>query len=272
MLGTVVHAQHTFTFRTINIPGVVNTKVFGINSSKQIIGIGVDDSGVFHGFLYDNGQPTLLDVPGAQPETTFPIAINDLGQIVGTFEPPSTSTPPTMAFLYDQGVFTTLNLPGGPAGINNLGQIVGEFGGFSNDSLGEQGFLYSGGTVTVIDYPGSLNTMLAGINDAGQIVGTFFDASLSEHGFLYSGGAFTQIDFPGQSSTFLGGINNAGTIIGAYPNNSFEYTGGVFLRVFDPKRGTSFTGATGINNEGEIIGNYSVGNTLATEVLLAVSH
>ena len=40
------------------------------------------------------------------------------------------------------------------------------------------------------------STVPLGINDAGQIVGTFYDGT-GAHGFLLSEGTFTTIDVPG---------------------------------------------------------------------------
>jgi probable HAF family extracellular repeat protein len=77
-------------------------------------------------------------------------------------------------------VFTSFDVPGVPSGtfangINNSGAIVGYY----LDSAGTQhGFLRDpSGTITTIDVPGSTKTNTAGINAAGQIVGTFDDAS-----------------------------------------------------------------------------------------------
>src|SRR5271157_4672682 len=69
-------------------------------------------------------------------------------------------------------------------------------------------------TFTTIDVPGAVTTDAFGINDAGQVVGTYQDASLIIHGFLLAGGTITTIDRPGSSSTELTGINNSGQIVG----------------------------------------------------------
>jgi hypothetical protein len=53
------------------------------------------------------------------------------------------------------------------------------------DTNGFHGFLYSGGSYTSIDVPGATGkggTQAFGINDAGQIVGTYSDSSGS-HGW-----------------------------------------------------------------------------------------
>ncbi len=63
------------------------------------------------------------------------------------------------------------------------------------------GFLDTGGVFTTIDVPGSNYTSAMGINDAGQIVGVFFD-STGDHGFLDTGGVFTTINVPGTTRQY----------------------------------------------------------------------
>src|SRR5215213_5133587 len=59
---------------------------------------------------------------------------------------------------------------------------------------------------TQIDVPGATETRALGINDAGQIVGTF-QGNIRFHSFLNTGGSFTQIDVPGAFITEALGIN-----------------------------------------------------------------
>jgi uncharacterized membrane protein len=68
---------------------------------------------------------------------------------------------------------------------------------------------------TTIQVPGSGFTDPLGINDAGNVVGTFYNTSLQppQHGFEYNSitGVFTTIDAPGASSySTAAGINNSG--------------------------------------------------------------
>src|SRR4051812_28330883 len=87
-------------------------------------------------------------------------------------------------------------------------------------------------TFTQIDYPGSLSTDARGINNDGDIVGSYD----SSHGYLLSGGIFTTIDRPGALETRLKGINNAGQIVGTYNNeaHSFVLSGGTFTTIDFP--------------------------------------
>jgi probable HAF family extracellular repeat protein len=58
--------------------------------------------------------------------------------------------------------------------------------GFFGDRTGTHGFLDTGGSFTQIDVPGAKVTLARGINDAGQIVGTFENnpGSTPDRGFL----------------------------------------------------------------------------------------
>jgi len=114
------------------------------------------------------------------------------------------------------------------------------------------------------DVPGAADTTASGINDAGQIVGTFNDEHMPwfansfgltgcdgcQHGFLYSKGKFTTIDFPGAKDTRVTAINNFGDMVGTYSNASgsygFIYASGKFTTV------PVFPGS--INNTGQILG------------------
>ena len=80
------------------------------------------------------------------------------------------------AFLLDQGVVTTIDVPGAvatlPSGINNHGQIVGIY----FDGVRRHGFLLSNGEFTTLtDPPGAfLESLAFDIDDHGRIVGLYF--------------------------------------------------------------------------------------------------
>ena len=70
---------------------------------------------------------------------------------------------------------------------------------------------------TTIDAPGSEFTVGLGVNSSGAIVGFFVDNN-GQHGFLLFNGTFTQIDFDSDPNrnTTARGINDAGDIVGNY--------------------------------------------------------
>jgi probable HAF family extracellular repeat protein len=250
-----------YTFTTINVPSADNsTQVTGINNAGQIIGY-YSDARQFHGFLDDGGRFTTTDPPGSVG--TQPLGISDAGQIVGMLFPTITASI-QRGFLYDQGTFTTINAPvASPSnvgsvlatGINSAGQIVGYFNNF-------QAFLDDHGTFTLINVPGTIGLQPTAINDAGQIVGTYFSSagpqniSPSPQGFLYEHGTFTTIDVPGGTGTHATGINNAGQIVG-YSAISGRFQGFVddhgSFTIID-LRGAALTELFGINDAGQIVG------------------
>jgi hypothetical protein len=92
---------------------------------------------------------------------------------------------------------------------------------------GAHGFLFNlnGGTYTTFDDPlgyslGISGTFGFGINDMGQVVGSYLDNIFNNHGFLYSGGVYTTLDVPLAEFTTATGINGSGQIVGYYTDAS----------------------------------------------------
>ena len=136
-------------------------------------------------------------------------------------------------------------------------------------------FLYAGGVFTTINYPGATDTAVLGINNSGQIVGSFGD-STGEHGFMDAGSFFTVLNYPGAIHTDPYGINDSGQIVGTFYDSTGQHffvdTGGVFTTLDYP--GTISTWASGINDSGQIVG-YATYDSLAPEpgfyAVLAIS-
>jgi uncharacterized membrane protein len=157
-------------------------------------------------------------------------------------------------FLLDQGSYTTLDVPGATdftvaTGINDSGQIAG----FSDAGA----FLSENGNYAIIDVPGTPT----GINNAGQIVGSYYDGTRTL-GFLLALGSYTTLDPPGSVYTSASGINASGQIVGYY----YQYSGaennirgflldqGSYTTLDVP--GSTYTSASGINDVGQIVGYY----------------
>jgi probable HAF family extracellular repeat protein len=120
-------------------------------------------------------------------------------------------------------------------------------------------------TFTSLDVPfsGANATAAFGINDQGQIVGSYGDSSGGTHGFLYAASVFTPLDVPfsGANATIAFGINDQGQIVGSYNDLSgrhgFLYAAGVFTPLDVPFSGANATIAFGINDQGQIVGSYN---------------
>lgn len=153
------------TVTTIDVYPGADTWANGINNLGEIVGYDT-----FDGFFDVSGVITILDVPGAV-ETEI-LGINDAGDMVGTFRLAGGHYQP---FLYRNGVFTTLVLPGSPigdayaAGIDDAGDILI---GLSNSNR-SQAFLDVNGVFTSIGPPNAASVIPGGISSSGLIVGTY---------------------------------------------------------------------------------------------------
>jgi uncharacterized membrane protein len=149
--------------------GVYTTEAGGdgenINDSGQFI-VSFGSSSPFQAaFIFNvNGGPAVHIFYSFG---TVAIGINNAGEVIGQDSFGED-------FLWVNGTFTPINLPGMPSGINDSGQIIGNVGGpFGADVVGAFGYLDTNGIIQTIDVPGSTGTAAYGINDAGAIVGTF---------------------------------------------------------------------------------------------------
>lgn len=154
-----------------------------------------------------------------------------------------------------QGTFTQIDYPGAfstqAIGIDKAGNISGWY---QDQNVASHGFVYRNGTYTSIDYPGTTGgTMLFGMNDNGQIVGSGGGVC-----FVYNMNTqtFTTIHFPDAESLSPFAINNAGVIVG-----QVETAGTLFGFALKGKQDIlleppgSFLGtAIGISTSGRIVG------------------
>ena len=71
-------------------------------------------------------------------------------------------------------------------------------------------------TFVSFDYPGALSTTLYGINNRGDVVGSYENPANYFHGFVYRDGKFNSIDGPGAAFTEIRGIDEVGNIVGTF--------------------------------------------------------
>ena len=221
---------------------------------------------------------TINDSAAPYFSSTTATGISNNGQIIGTYG--------GHGFVDTNGAFATADFSGGssetfPAGINTSGQIVGDYvdasGYFSS-------YIETGGVYSSLQDPNGYfdSTSLTGINDKGQIVGTYTAPSDGQFGigksFVDTGGVFTDFSVPGVFATHPTSINNAGQIAGYTEGiyggeQGFVDTGGIIETVSVPN--AAQTTVTGINDAGQIVGTYTdaarnqhgfvkIGNTFLT--------
>jgi hypothetical protein len=187
----------------------------GFNDSQTMVGTYYDSNTYDHeGFVEPgalNPSPfspsSTLDYPGLTPfyYDSYITGINDAGTIVGYYNDYLNNV--GSGYIYQNGVFSQLSFT--PLAINNNGQILGQEGngdividtkgtvrnlgiipftpdGF-NDSfqiVGGDDF-YANGQVTQIMAPGGIPVQINGINDSGEMVGSY-NSGQNTYGFLAS--------------------------------------------------------------------------------------
>jgi hypothetical protein len=131
--------------------------------------------------------------------------------------------------------------------------------------LAASSFATAQGTYQQVDYPGAAATECMGINNAGEITGSYQDSAGVYHGFLLSGGTYSSINYPAAQETSLYRINDVGQIVGV-ANGSFSFVYNeadqTFTNVNFPGAGATF--ATSINNAGTV-GGYFTANGMFSQ-------
>ena len=140
--------------------------------------------------------------------------------------------------------------------VNSAGVVVGS----ALRASGSDGFELDGVIYTWVEFPGADQTVIRGINDAGDVVGEYEGSNGLRRGFARFGGSFVTIDVPLATGSRARGINNHDEIVGHWEDagglrhaftrddngvfTTFDYPGAVETLLGD------------INDIGEIVGTY----------------
>lgn len=185
--------------------------------------------------------------------------INGAGQITGTMAvsscTPGTSCQTNDAFTYDPstGIVTDLGTLDGlnatGYAINDSGAVAGELDNFSGNSTTvpeSAAFLYSGGTMTLLADVADPNTGARAINSAGLVVGFARPSTGAAIPAIWSGGNVSGVP-NAAAARFTGatGVNDYGQV-----------AGGLFIFNYPNGLAIPFTTeyAAGINNAGQTVG------------------
>lgn len=188
------HACHwqNGLFHDLGTPFGNQSTVRGINNQGDIVVDSWVYSGVFHTYLYRNGQFSQLLTDVASLGSSYARHINDSGMVVGAL---TLSDGTQTGYLWQNGVTTLLPTPSGkdrpsPQAVNNLGLIVG--GGWNSTfpagNSGARACIWEGQQVAFLDDLIATNSgwtlkSATDINDLGQIVGSG-EVNGVTHGFL----------------------------------------------------------------------------------------
>jgi hypothetical protein len=197
-------------------PGVGVT-FFGLNNKNKAAGWCQSMSSAYVGFTYSKGKFADISIPGATLGEAN--GVNDRDEVVGTYVDSSGAQ---HGFSLAGTKLTTLDVPSASGtvawGINNHGLITAY-------GAGSPGFVSAytkdeGKHWTSFSDPkaGSLGTVIHTPNNAGEIVGTYFDGGLNEHLTFFTGDKYYEYDDQGLH-TRGDGINDKVEIVGRYGVN-----------------------------------------------------
>jgi probable HAF family extracellular repeat protein len=204
-----------------------SSMAIGINNNGQVVGLSYQTTpSSQHAVLWQNGGITDLVEVLNTFDSSRAYTINDLGQVFGdSFKFNGSVSNSTLSmFRWQNGVMSNLgNIPFGIIiySINNQGLAVGELDeGYHDGNFYCSAFLWQNGVMTDLGNLGNTCTSASDINEAGTVVGGSSSISTS------SGSAFMWRN--GQ----IFNLNN----------------------LLQPNSGWQLRSATGINNNGQIVG------------------
>ena len=165
----------------------------------------------------------VVPVDGPSASATELHGITHTGQLVGTFWDVKGAhgllcTPPLDAPCSQQSVSALDLWFNGVKAVSTQIQSIttgGRLAGFFADGKGaSHGFLCTGFPANLdchqvdvtIDSVVMANTLILGIDEQGQFVGSYRDVQSRIHGYLYADGSFSRIDVPGALATVVSGI------------------------------------------------------------------
>jgi hypothetical protein len=155
-----------------------------------------------------------------------------------------------------------------PFGVNDFNNSVGQF--TTEPSPGNfvrRGFIHlSSGAVSLFTAPHSTATSLSDRNDAGTMVGSYFDTITNKpEGFVLHNGTFVTVNHPNAPrGTALTRINKNSVIVGSWfdsngVSHGFKLVNGGFTSIHFPN--SVNTSPQGINDNGAIVGWYTTSTT-----------
>ena len=266
LLAALPVFANSYSFQTIDVAGASTTSLKGVNDLGQIIGYSTSN-GVSQGFVYSAGSFQTLTNAGS---TVIPFSINNAGQFVANNSVTPSYPNPTQ-YLYSGGKYSlipltpyTWSLPFPPisdsavVAINNSGQLLEQVSGFAVSPYGGYAIV-NGNTATLSDL--GAHTFVTGFNSQGGILSEYESFSGT---YAYVNGIQIGSSFPIVNPA---SINDQGEVVGYYasysqngagPSNGFLYQNGVFSTL--DFSGAVSTELTGIDDNGDIVGDYQDAN------------
>jgi hypothetical protein len=223
-------SQHRSQYVNENVPRSVQTQVVGLNDRGVTVGFWSGQNTASQknanlGFYTWRGRFHSVAFPtrnNSNPPVNQLLGVNDSDVAVGFYND-SQGNPHGYTYSITRHRIHSVIVRGGVSdmatGINNEGVISGFVTGPAGVT---RAFVKTpGGRITRLTFPGATSTMAFGINDSGEVVGTYMigsGTSAKSYGFTWTRfGGFRSVTDPlGPGATTLNGINDAGDLVGFY--------------------------------------------------------
>ena len=206
---------------------------------------------------------TFTSIKAPDGSDTFAFGINARGDVVGIDG--------TGSYLLHNHHLSPVPPPTGDTINAHAINAEHDIAGVLQDAKGPHGFFLHEGTFHLIDFPGAVATRVRGVNNAGDVTGSYVDGGGVVHGFIRKDGEFKHVQVNNSAATDVyGSKDNGEVMVGDAVLNPDLSTHGFIktrddgFRIIDfPRTKTPCTHVRGINERGDIVGFYSIVSSVA---------
>jgi len=248
----------TYNITDLGTLGGTYSYAWDLNNSGQVVGVSTTVNGDWHAFLWTQGEGMCDIGTLANGDYSYAQHISNISQIAG-YSNLTSGGSTRHAYICEGDVMTDLDLSfdknSYAHGINDVGQVVG--------NVDKKAFIWdSVNGVQYIGPPGVERSSAQAINNSGQVVGNYL--SNNTFGFIWDSlNGIRNLEMPvGYKGSVPEDINEAGQVAGhawtdiaPHPHYAF-----IWNDVDDMHRICDVQSrAQGINDAGQVIGEFSVG-------------
>ncbi|NUP54030.1 MAG: hypothetical protein HOW97_42930 [Catenulispora sp.] len=234
-----------------------------VNTSGEVVG-GHSVGGGTHGFVWRDG--VLTDITPLRGGTySFAEAVNATGDAVGTSGDYGNSHP----FRWHDGVSVELPALGGTGSANALndnGVVVGN--AYQAASGSNKAVLWRDGVLSVLPDLGGTYSAARFVNESGQVLIYSVSPAGEQHALFWSAGVMTDLG-PGVPL----GLNDDGqALIGSVQTSQGTTRPFLWQAGQKTQLPTAVTSVAGLNQSGQVVGQYTVAATGASDGFLWDGH